>query len=119
MTVATRTGISENAVGAISYFTCLPAILFLLIPPYKESSSVRFHAWQSILLNIAAIVVEIVFGAIALLTIFLGSVALIYALRILAALWILLWLVCVIQALNGKRFKVPLLGGIAEKLAMQ
>jgi uncharacterized membrane protein len=28
-----------------------------------------------------------------------------------------LWLVCVLQALNGKRFKLPVIGALAEKQA--
>ena len=31
-------------------------------------------------------------------------------------LWMVLWLVCVIQALNGKRYKLPIVGDIAEKV---
>lgn len=120
MTVTTtRTGISDNAAGAISYFTFIPAIVFLLLPPYKESNYVRFHAWQSVLLTITAFVIDIILGSIALLTLFLGTVALAYAFRILSLLWLVLWLVCVVRAMNGKRFRVPLLGSIAEKLAMK
>jgi uncharacterized membrane protein len=119
MTVATRTGISDNAAAAISYFTFFPAIVFLLIAPYKERNYVRFHAWQSVLLCITAFVVDILFGAVALLTLFLGTLALAYTLRIISLLWLVLWLVCVIQAMNGKRFRIPLLGSIAEKLAMK
>src|SRR5215469_18354426 len=109
-TTTSRIGISENAASAISYFTFFPAALFLLVSPYKNSGSVRFHAWQSMLLFIAAFVMEIVFGAIDLLNIFLGSVVLVY---VLSLVWIVVWLICVIRAMNGKRFKVPLLGGIA------
>jgi uncharacterized membrane protein len=119
MTVTTRTGISDNAAGAISYFTFFPAIVFLLVPPYKDSSFVRFHAWQSVLLSIAASVVDIILGMIALLTLFLGTVTLAYTFRIVSLLWLVLWLVCVIEAMNGKRFKIPLLGSVAEKLAMK
>ena len=78
MTVATRTGISDNAAGAISYFTFVPAIVFLLLPPYKDSNYVRFHAWQSVLLSITAFVIDIILGSIALLTLFLGTAALAY-----------------------------------------
>jgi uncharacterized membrane protein len=118
-TSTTRTGISENVAGAVSYFTFFPASLFLLVSPYKNSDSVRFHAWQSILLFILAFVVEIIFGAIALLTIFLGSAVLAYTQWVLSLAWIVAWLICVIRAMKGKRFRVPLLGGIAEKLAMK
>jgi uncharacterized membrane protein len=119
MTVATRAGISDNAIGAISYFTFIPAAFFLLVSPYKNSSYVRFHAWQSLLLTMTAFVVEIVIGAIALLTLFLAVAILTYTLRAVSVLWMILWLVCVIKAMNGKKFKIPLLGNIAEKLAMK
>lgn len=119
MDVTTRAGISDNTAGAISYLTFIPAILFLLLPPYKESNDVRFHAWQSVLLDMAAFVIEIIFGAIALLTLFLGTVSVAYILRAISVLWLILWLTCLIQAMRGKRFKVPLLGNIAEKLAMK
>jgi uncharacterized membrane protein len=119
MTVATRTGISDNAAGAVSYFTFIPAIVFLLLPPYKESSYVRFHAWQSVLLCMTAFAVDIILGAIALLTLLLGIAALAYTMRIISLFWLVVWLACVIQAMNGKKFKIPLLGSIAEKLAMR
>ena len=67
----------------------------------------------------SAFVVDIILGSIALLTLFLGSGTLAYTLRMMSLLWLILWLACVIQAMNGKRFKVPLLGSIAEKLAMK
>jgi len=119
MTVAAQAGISDNAASALSYFTFFPAIFFLLWPAYKDRSNVRFHAWQSVLLCISAFVIDIILGVVALLTLFLGSVGVAYMLRILSLLWLVLWLVCVIQAMNGKRFKIPLLGSIAEKLAMK
>lgn len=119
MTVMTGTGISERSASAISYFTFLPAIVFLLLKPYKESPCVRFHAWQSVLLCIVAFTVDIVLGLIALLTIFLGTAALAYTIRLFSLFWLVLWLACVIQAMNGKRLKLPIIGGIAEKLAMK
>ena len=119
MTVSTRAGLSDNAAGAISYFTFIPAIFFLLVAPYKESNYIRFHAWQSVLLDITFFVIEIISGAIALLTLFLGAVTLAYALRLISLLWLILWLVCLIQAMRGKRFKIPLLGNIAERLSMK
>jgi uncharacterized membrane protein len=72
-----------------------------------------------VLLSIAASVVDIILGMIALLTLFLGTVTLAYTFRIVSLLWLVLWLVCVIEAMNGKRFKIPLLGSVAEKLAMK
>jgi uncharacterized membrane protein len=37
-------------------------------------------------------------------------------LLIFLALFIV-WLVCVLQAMNGKRFKLPIIGALAEKQA--
>jgi uncharacterized membrane protein len=119
MTVTARPAISYNAAGAISYFTFIPAIVFLLVPPYKESPCVRFHAWQSILLCFIAFAVDIVVGAIALLTLFLGTLALAYTLRLFALFWLVLWLACVVRAMTGKRLKLPVIGSIAEKLSMK
>jgi uncharacterized membrane protein len=119
MTVTTSPAVSYNAAGAISYFTFIPAVVFLLIPPYKDSPCVRFHAWQSILLSMVAFAVDIVLGAIALLTLFLGTAALAYTLRLLFLFWLILWLACVIKAMNGKRLKLPVIGSIAEKLSMK
>ncbi|HEY1577963.1 MAG TPA: hypothetical protein VGF82_12910 [Terracidiphilus sp.] len=119
MTVQTRPAISDNAASAIAYFTFIPAAVFLLIRPFKESQCVRFHAWQSIFLFMVAFGVDIVLGAIALLTIFLGTSTLAYALRLVMLVWLVVWVGCVIRALNGKRLKLPIIGGIAEKLALK
>ena len=119
MTVSTRTGLSDNAAGAISYLTFLPAFFFLLFAPYKESTYVRFHAWQSVLLYVAAFVIEIIFGVIAFVMLFLGSVVMAYAAKLILGVWLVLWLTCVIQAMKGRRFRIPLLGNIAEKLSMK
>jgi uncharacterized membrane protein len=35
------------------------------------------------------------------------------------AVWLLVWILCVVKAVNGETFKVPLLGAYAEKLANQ
>lgn len=119
MAVTTERGISQNAAGAISYFTFLPAIAFLLLRPYKESPCVRFHAWQSILLFLAASAVHVVLGAVALLTIFLATSALSRVFWLVALFWFVLWLASVIRAMQGKRLKLPVIGGVAEKLSIK
>jgi uncharacterized membrane protein len=56
MTEMTQTGLSENSAGALSYVTIIPAIIFLVMPPYNKSSYIRFHAWQSVFFTVACIV---------------------------------------------------------------
>jgi len=119
MTVMDKPAISYNAASAISYFTFIPAGVFLLLPSYKDSSCVRFHAWQSILFCMVAFAVDIIVGGIALLTFLLGTAALAYTLRLLFLFWVVLWLACVIKAMNGKRLKLPIIGNIAEKLSLK
>jgi uncharacterized membrane protein len=31
--------------------------------------------------------------------------------------WLLLWILCALKAVNGKRFKLPIIGALAEKQA--
>ena len=52
-------GLSENAAGGIAYLTIIPAIIFLIVAPFKSSSYVRFNAWQSIFFYVAWAVVHI------------------------------------------------------------
>jgi uncharacterized membrane protein len=115
MPASAQSGLSDNAAGAIAYITFIPAIVFLMMPPYNTSPYVRFHSWQSIFLCVAAFLVNVFLDMLTLLTFFLAPFA--WLARIVMALWMVLWLVCVIQALNGKRYKLPFLGNIAEKLS--
>jgi len=113
----TATGLSDNAVAAISYITFVPAIAFLVLEPYKRSSYVRFHAWQCIFLSLAAFFISLVLGfALSMMSFFSY-----FAARSIGELvdlcWFLLWILCVINAINGKRFKLPIVGQLAERQA--
>jgi uncharacterized membrane protein len=114
-----QSGISDNVVGAIAYITFVPAIVFLVLPPYNASPYVRFHAWQSIFINVAAVVVSIVLSIVLAFSVYLGSAAVVFlALTwLIWIFWILIWILCAVNALNGKRFKLPIIGAPAEKLA--
>jgi uncharacterized membrane protein len=113
-----QTGLSDNAAGALAYFTPIPAIIFLLVAPYNQKSSIRFHAWQSILLFVAAIVIDIALGIVLGVTLlFLGFFVYGLIWRLIELCWLAIWLVPVINAFNGKLFKLPLIGDLAEKMA--
>ena len=58
MSATNQTGLSDNAAGAIAYMTFVPAIVFLLVLPYNRNRYVRFHAWQSLLLNVSTIAIS-------------------------------------------------------------
>jgi uncharacterized membrane protein len=45
--------LTENVAGALAYLTFIPAIFFLLRPPYNRNPFVRFHSVQSLMLWLA------------------------------------------------------------------
>jgi uncharacterized membrane protein len=117
MSEPTPSGLTDNAAGAIAYITFVPAIVFLVLPPYNTKPYVRFHAWQSIFLNVAAFVISVALSFLMVFFVFFGAFFLLAFSRLIWLLWFVLWLVCVLKALNGQRFKVPIIGDLAEKQA--
>lgn len=117
MTVMEKPALSSNAAAAISYVTFFPAVVFLLLPSYKENQCLRVHAWQSILFSMSAFATNIVLGAAALLTSLPGTITLAYTMRTVFLFWVVLWIGCVVRAMQGKRLKLPIIGGLAEKLS--
>lgn len=102
-------GLSETAAGAIAYITIIPAIIFLAMEPYARSSFVRFHSWQSIFLGVAAIAVHLILAIIPILGwILMFPVGLGF---------LILWLVTIVRASKGERFKIPFIGNLAEQQA--
>jgi len=117
MSETAQPGLSDNGAAAISYVTFLPAIIFLVLPPYNASAYVRFHAWQSILFNVLACAISLGAGMVLAMTVFFAPYTFLVLSRLIWLCWVLIWIFCVINAFNGKRFKLPLLGAIAEKQA--
>jgi uncharacterized membrane protein len=102
----TSSGMDENLAGLLSYLVgFVTGIIFLLIE--KESRFVRFHALQSIFVFVALFVLNIVLSFIP----FIGwAISL-----IIAPLSFVLWIVLMIQAYQGKLFKLPIIGDMVEK----
>ena len=104
-----QAGLSDNAAGALAYVTIIPAIIFLLVEPYNKSSYVRFHAWQCIFLSIAAFAVQTVLTIIPVI----GWIILPFV----AVGILVLWIIVLLKALKGERYKLPLIGEYAAKQA--
>ena len=114
-----RTSMSDNAAGAIAYITFFPALVFLFLPPYNKSSSTRFHAWQSIILFVGLGIVIFVLDYM-LAPSLMAEAAFFFTLtQLIWGLWILVWVLCAVSALSGRRFRLPLIGSLAERLARQ
>ncbi len=110
----TSTGLDARLSGVLAYlFWIVGGILFLAVE--KQSQIVRFHAAQSVVLAIAEIAVWIVImilSHIPILGIFFGILGLFF--------WLFTFLValfCMYKAYMLERWKLPILGEYAEKLA--
>lgn len=108
-------GLSDNAAGGLAYITIIPAIVFLILEPYKRSSFVRFHAWQSIFF-VAWAVIDILVAAVQNIvpsTFFQTWTVL----QLVGLALFLVWIYIFVNAFGGKRLKLPIIGDIAEKQA--
>jgi uncharacterized membrane protein len=114
-----QSGLSDNAAGAIAYITIVPAIVFLVLEPYNKSAFIRFHAWQSIFFSIVAFVVYVALKMFFMVGLFFASFLIGMLSLLIWLAFFLVWILCVIQAVNGKCFKLPILGALAEKQAGQ
>ena len=110
-------GLSDNAAGALAYITIIPAIVFLVLAPYNKSSYIRFHSFQCIFLCVAAIIIDVVLGIVFAMALAFSPFLSIALWRVVELAWLVVWLICVMSALNGKRFKLPIIGALAEKQA--
>jgi uncharacterized membrane protein len=111
-------GLSYNAAAGIAYLTIIPAIVFLIIEPFKKNAYVRFHAWQSIFFFVAWAVVNILVGLVQHIVpsaIFLTLTAL----QLVGLALFIVWLIVFIAAFGGKRIKLPVIGDLAARQAEQ
>jgi len=106
------TGLSDDAASGLAYLTFIPAIIFLVVAPYNTNPKIKFHAWQSIFLSGVWVCVWIV-NTILLAIPFIG-----WAIALLLGLGLfIVWLISIIQAFQGKRFVIPVIGQLAAKQA--
>ena len=99
----------DNTAGALAYLTIIPAIIFLVSEGYNKRPFIRFHAFQSIFLAVACFVVMIVLAIVPVIGWILEPLFLLG--------FLVLWLVTVFKAYNGKEFELPVIGGLARKQA--
>ena len=112
-------GLSDNAAGAIAYLTIIPAIIFLLIEPFNKNSFVRFHSFQCLFLCGVAIVVDIAFGILLAIVGMMFPLAFlgVFLWPLLGLFWICVVILCIINAYQGKRYSLPIIGPLAAKQA--
>jgi uncharacterized membrane protein len=111
-------GLSVNAASALCYlFGLVTGVIFLVIAPYNQNKTVRFHAFQSIFFNLGVIVFYILWGFVSvfLAVITHGFGFLLYPLFGLAIF--ILWLYLMYAAYNNRMVKLPVIGDLAAKQA--
>jgi uncharacterized membrane protein len=102
----TSMGLEQNVAGLLCYVLgWVTGIIFFVLE--KDNKFVRFHAMQSIIVFGAITVVDIILRFIP----FIGWV-LSWLLSILA---LILWIVLMVKAYRGEKYKLPVAGNIAEK----
>ena len=95
----TTTGIQPNVAGLLCYLIGpVTGLIFFFME--TENKFVRFHAMQSTL----------VFGALIVLKVVLSFLSGLVSLVMLA-----LWIVLMLKAYQGEKFKLPVIGDVAEK----
>ena len=104
--------------GALAYVTFIPAIIFLLIEPYKNIKFVRFHAFQCLFFSAAAVVINIALTILSIILAFIGVGFLLGIINMLLQLGLfILWIVLILKAYQGEKYKLPMIGDLAEKQA--
>lgn len=104
----TSGGLADNVASGLAYITIVPAIVFLVVEPYKNNKTVKFHCFQCLGLAVAAFAFSVV-----MVIPILG-----WAIGLLGHLAVgICWLICLIKAFGGGKFKVPVIGEFAEKQA--
>ena len=102
----TSTGLTENVAGLLCYVLgWISGLVFILIE--KENKFVRFHAMQSIIVFGAVTIAGWILGLIPFIGPFLGG--------LIWLLGVVLWIVLMVKAYQGTRYKLPLSGNLAEK----
>ncbi len=100
----------------------------IVVAQDKTNKVPRFHAFQSILMSVASIIIGIVIGIpmyvlmigaalaqsgiLSLIGMLFGLIFIVYMLAFL-----FFWVMSAIKAFNGEVYKVPVIGNLAEKWA--
>ena len=99
----TSLGMDENVEGLLAYLLgAVTGIALLLLE--KDSDFVRFHAMQSTILFIGLWILQFFLGAI------FGPLGALVGLLELVA-----WIVGMVKAYQGERYKFPIVGDLAEQ----
>ena len=117
---ASSTGLEPSMAAGLAYLAGPFSGLIILVAE-RTNRYVRFHAWQA-LVGLGGLGL---LAALCLLFAFLGlflSPAMFRTLNVLSAVfavsWLVVWGICVFTAFRGTVWRLPLVGGFAERRAL-
>jgi len=106
------TGLEPNVGGLLSYLLgWITGLIFILLE--KENGYIRFHAWQSIFTFGSVSVLFVVFSVFDWVPV-LREIFLAFRI-VVGILAFVLWIVLMVKAYQGERYKLPVAGDLAEK----
>ncbi len=116
--VASASGMTDNVAAALCYVLGLiTGIVFLVLAPYNQNKFIRFHAFQAIFFHVAFIVLTLAEMMIGLMM----PIGMLVMMSLLSTLiWlgaVVVWILLLVKAYQGERFKLPIIGDLAEKQA--
>ena len=101
------TGLDENIASLLCYAGWwVTGVIFLIIE--KDSKTVKFNAWQSIMTFAGISIIMFVLGMIPFIRFFSGLVWLAGA---------ILWIFLMYKSFKGEKIKLPVVGDMAETQA--
>lgn len=103
----TTLGLEENIEGALCYVLgFITGIVFLVLE--KDNKFVRFHAMQSIVTFLPLWIIGLIFSWMWLFGLWILS-------TLIWLLSLILWLILMLKAFQGEKYKLPIVGDIAEQ----
>ncbi|HAG97783.1 MAG TPA: hypothetical protein DCL75_02705 [Ktedonobacter sp.] len=110
-------GMDPKVSAGLSYLITIVGLIFFFIE--KQNRFVRFHALQSVLLAVSLFILFFVIFFVGIAAAFVSSTlaGLIFSLGYLVvwAAAFIGWLIGMINAFQGKYFKLPVIGDLAER----
>ncbi len=117
---STSVGLDENIEALLAYlFNIIGGLVFYFIE--KKSKFVRFHSMQSILFNIAVLVIFVILGILGAIIGFvvplIGGLimGLLFFLFLIA--FLVIWILLMYKSFKHEMYYLPVIGKMAEKYA--
>ncbi len=110
----------DYAAAALSYaLGAVTGALFLILEPYNRNRLVYFHAWQSIYYSAAGFLLYFLCVA-AVMVMPWSVIGIVWFLMFFGTLALVgMWFWLMYQAYQGKRWKAPLIGPLAQQRVEQ